>query len=144
MLGRLHILKDSNDWFEDAFCLGADPEDFFDETLEDDIISDFCSICPVRDLCLQYGLENKNIFGVWGGVKSIDMRKALSTDTYTRPTTKRPICPRCKNKQTELDRSQRTENGVFCPKCGLKWKASVKLKVFLEYDINEDDKKENE
>lgn len=35
-----------------------------------------CRACPIRDACLEYALDNYELFGVWGGL-SFDERKPL-------------------------------------------------------------------
>ena len=63
-------------WAADAKCLQADPETFFPEkggsTREAKRI---CVQCDVRDLCLDYALENDERFGIWGGLSERERRK---------------------------------------------------------------------
>jgi WhiB family redox-sensing transcriptional regulator len=63
-------------WAADAKCLQADPETFFPEkggsTREAKRI---CVQCDVRELCLDYALENDERFGIWGGLSERERRK---------------------------------------------------------------------
>lgn len=65
-LGSLPPL--SNEWTDDAACLGANPEMFFPERGEhqkDDQAMNTCAACPVRIPCLDASMNEH--LGVWGG-----------------------------------------------------------------------------
>lgn len=55
-------------WTDDALCSQTDPEVFFPEkggsTKRAKAV---CAACPVAAACLDYALENREAFGVWGG-----------------------------------------------------------------------------
>lgn len=58
-------------WRDYAACLDMDTEMFFDRAEEDPVISQtvrefICGNCPVKDICLLEGIENK-MWGIWGG-----------------------------------------------------------------------------
>lgn len=36
---------------------------------------ELCSLCPVKDLCLQYALDNDEPFGLWGGMSTHERRR---------------------------------------------------------------------
>lgn len=63
-------------WQRDARCLDADPEIFFPEkggsTKEAKRI---CGLCPSKEACLAYALENEERFGIWGGLSENERRR---------------------------------------------------------------------
>jgi WhiB family redox-sensing transcriptional regulator len=66
-------------WFRNAVCKGVDPELFFavipgpDGYVEAKAV---CAGCPVAADCLEYAIENNELYGVFGGVTAHD-RKVL-------------------------------------------------------------------
>ena len=62
------ILEDQPAWRIKAECRGVDPHRFFPERGEPvRFAKAMCRVCPVRDECLQYALDNSIEYGVWGG-----------------------------------------------------------------------------
>lgn len=63
-------------WQDIALCPQTDPEIFFPEkggsTKEAKRV---CMGCEVRDACLDYALENDEMFGVWGGLSGRERRR---------------------------------------------------------------------
>jgi WhiB family redox-sensing transcriptional regulator len=56
-------------WQEEGTCRGVDPEVFF--PISDDEAwraKEICTVCPVKADCLVYSLENRERYGVWGGI----------------------------------------------------------------------------
>lgn len=67
-------------WHADALCAQTDPEAFFPEKNYNSAPARaVCRDCPVRDLCLQWALDNDERWGVWGGM-SAKQRRALKED----------------------------------------------------------------
>ena len=71
ILNDLRIDESNVNWFDLALCLGMDTNLFFDK-YESDIsiaknIDQACLSCPVRKICYDAGVENKD-YGVWGGI----------------------------------------------------------------------------
>jgi WhiB family redox-sensing transcriptional regulator len=70
-------------WRNAAACLINDPELFFPldnsgpARLQAEQAKAVCRRCPVTDKCLEWALESKEGFGVWGGLTA-DERRALS------------------------------------------------------------------
>lgn len=63
-------------WWSDAACKGLDQSIFFPERGQNSReAKKICARCDVRTECLAYALENKESFGVWGGVTEKDRRK---------------------------------------------------------------------
>lgn len=63
-----------SDWQNRAACLGRAPKEFIpDDTGNRSITEDvhwralkICARCPVTGECLEYALENREEFGIWG------------------------------------------------------------------------------
>ena len=64
-------------WYKDANCKGSNQDDFFPERGSSTVIAKkICSECKVRVECLEYAVERKERFGIWGG-KSERERRAI-------------------------------------------------------------------
>lgn len=58
-------------WMDDAACTTADPELFFPEKdgwASAEMAKAICVTCAVRDICLQYALDNEIPEGIFGGL----------------------------------------------------------------------------
>ena len=82
--GQLRFLKPSDavgSWRADAACRDGDSEIFFpvgdsDAALE--VVEQakaVCQTCPVREACLQYALETRQVDGIWGGTTEDERRR---------------------------------------------------------------------
>jgi WhiB family redox-sensing transcriptional regulator len=63
----------------DAACASTDPKLFYPEkgdAATERAARAVCSGCPVRDECLTYALDHREVFGIWGG-KSTNERRRL-------------------------------------------------------------------
>ena len=65
-------------WAAFGSCRGADPDPFFpgaegepDEGLK------ICRGCPVRQECLDWALETRIYYGIWGGMTERERRRLL-------------------------------------------------------------------
>lgn len=71
----------SSEYMEFAKCKNNKEIDFYAEDISNiNKAVAFCSDCPVLQACLQYALENKIDYGVWGGQTAaarIRMRKNI-------------------------------------------------------------------
>lgn len=57
-------------------CRGTDPDVFFPDRGESlEPAKSICAECIVRDECLEYALENRERFGVWGGTSERERRR---------------------------------------------------------------------
>jgi WhiB family redox-sensing transcriptional regulator len=58
-----------DDWQQQGLCRGVDPEVFF-PIAEDDAwrAKEICGMCSVQQQCLVNSLQNRERYGVWGGV----------------------------------------------------------------------------
>ena len=64
-------------WRDDAACRDEDTAIWFPDT-EDEIARAvrFCDSCPVREQCLEFALETRQVDGVWGGLTEPERRRA--------------------------------------------------------------------
>ena len=140
---------DSLDWQRDAIC--ALPENresaewFFSQEFEDKYAAkNLCHSCPVRSDCLQWALEHKQIWGIWGGRDEIEIRRALSV-SFTGEEMKRqrpPHCPHCSAWPSKLSVSvEHLPNGgrwktakvVTCSECGFSWRSRTSANAVDSY-----------
>lgn len=64
------------DWQVHARCTDVDPEIFFPERGgSSKAARAVCSGCVVRAQCLEYALNNKEQFGIWGGTSERERRR---------------------------------------------------------------------
>jgi WhiB family redox-sensing transcriptional regulator len=67
---------DASAWRMHSRCVGEDPEIFFKGGGTTAKAKAICAACPVRQECLELGLEHDERFGIWGGLTWAE-RKAL-------------------------------------------------------------------
>jgi WhiB family transcriptional regulator, redox-sensing transcriptional regulator len=129
----------SLEWQKSGLC--ADPANkdkvplFFSSIeSEKNEAKNLCHACPVRSQCLQWALEDRQIYGVWGGRDDTELRRALSV-SFTGEEARRkrpPHCPNCTAWPQHLSvSSEHLPNGgrwktakvVTCGKCGFAWRS---------------------
>ena len=63
--------RDTSDWRAFALCAQTDPELWFPEMGESRVLiaaaKRICNQCPVKDECLEEGIETYPASGIWGG-----------------------------------------------------------------------------
>jgi len=65
-------------WMVFAACREQDPDLFFPQTQHQaDHAIAICSTCPVRVDCLEYSIEARERFGIWGGLTEKQRRGLL-------------------------------------------------------------------
>ena len=65
-------------WWDLALCAETDPEAFFVEKSGDTRPAKaVCLACPVRLNCLDYAVENRIAWGIWGGLSPRQRRTLL-------------------------------------------------------------------
>lgn len=65
-------------WKNKAKCLGIDPDLFFpDRGISSAEAKEICKTCEVAKECLNYALDNKERYGIWGGLNEKDRRVHL-------------------------------------------------------------------
>lgn len=63
-------------WREDAACRDEDTAIFFPSNdAEAALAAAFCASCPVREQCLEFALETRQIDGIWGGLTEPERRR---------------------------------------------------------------------
>lgn len=68
-------------WQDRALCAQTDPNAFFPEKGESlKSAKAVCGACPVRGECLEYALNNKMRFGIWGGLSERERRDLLAQE----------------------------------------------------------------
>ena len=87
------MILNNEEWREEASCKKIGPKIFFadnensNESKKDvKIAKSICSKCNVRAECLNYALNNKISFGIWGGFNSRERNsliKKLKLDNYS-------------------------------------------------------------
>lgn len=129
----------SPDWHEDAEC--ARPENFDkqksffankpSQQLE---AKKLCNKCPVKRDCAKWALDNKQLWGVWGGLDYSKIRNTLSVnwDGQEMRYKRFPLCPGCRAKTDQLETAtvERPEGGrwatmriVHCKNCDFTWQS---------------------
>ena len=57
------------EWTKQARCAEVDPEIFFpDKGDNTNMAVTICRNCEVKRECLEYALDNREMFGIWGGL----------------------------------------------------------------------------
>jgi WhiB family redox-sensing transcriptional regulator len=65
-------------WAVFAACREADAEAFFGSSREAERMAlRLCAICTVEDECLDYALETRERFGVWGGTTEKQRKRMI-------------------------------------------------------------------
>jgi WhiB family redox-sensing transcriptional regulator len=65
-------------WQERSACYGLDPEVFFPTTEEEaGLALSYCGVCPVREMCLAWAVQNGERYGVWGGTTEQQRRRLI-------------------------------------------------------------------
>ena len=73
----LQELLDTPSWYSDAECQKHDQDLFFPERGSSTVKAKaICNSCPVINECLEFAVERKERFGIWGG-KSERERRAI-------------------------------------------------------------------
>ncbi len=66
------------DWQDLGLCKESDPEAFYPEkggsTKQAKAV---CKRCPITETCLQWALDHKERFGIWGGTSEYERRQIL-------------------------------------------------------------------
>lgn len=71
-------LPEERPWAVYSACRDAEPEIFFASTQADERAAlAVCNTCAVADHCLEFALETRERFGVWGGTNEPERRKML-------------------------------------------------------------------
>lgn len=83
---KLASLESEARWQDKAACKGMDPTLFFGpefaETVKEkrdreDAAKAVCATCPVKKDCLEYALEAREAYGIWGGLTELERKTLL-------------------------------------------------------------------
>lgn len=86
LASKLASLELEARWQDIAECKGMDPTLFFGpehaETVKEkrdreDAAKAVCNQCPVRSECLEYALDAREAYGIWGGMTELERRALL-------------------------------------------------------------------
>ena len=136
-------------WHEDAECRKPahkklKPYFFSNIASEKYDARNLCFSCPVRKTCLKWALDNKQIWGIWGGKDEAEIRRALSV-SHTGQEIRRqrfPNCPYCGARPIKLDVEVRddpeggrwtTAKYVVCSECQFEWKSRTSANAVNAY-----------
>lgn len=143
-------------WQVDAFC--AQPENkqsidwfFSKEPKEKYDAKNLCFGCPVRRQCLQWALEHRQIWGIWGGKDEVEIRRALSVSYKGEEARRRryPHCPFCGARPSKLETTSveipgggrwTTAKIVSCTVCEFSWRSRTSVNAVLAYQQEREDK----
>lgn len=72
------LLDDDRPWASYAACRQADPDWFFPGSDDDGRAAvRVCRGCPVREDCLDWALQVRIRYGIWGGLTERERRRLL-------------------------------------------------------------------
>jgi WhiB family redox-sensing transcriptional regulator len=144
-------------WQKDAKC--ADPSNkkslvwfYSKDSVEKNKAKNMCFSCPVRKTCLQWALEHREIWGIWGGKDEIELRRALSV-AYNGEETRRnrpPNCPFCTARPSKLITSiEKLPPGgrwtrakvVTCTECNFAWRSRSSANAVEAYKEEKEKRK---
>lgn len=65
----------NNQWKLQGSCRGLDADLFFpDRGASTRLAKSVCRKCPVQEECLEYAVNNREKFGIWGGLSERERR----------------------------------------------------------------------
>ena len=76
-MSAVAIVDPWGEWASLARCSGTDPDALFVLGKAQHDAKAVCMMCPVRVQCLAEALDNRNEFGVWGGMTERERRALL-------------------------------------------------------------------
>jgi len=80
LLSEFRLVLRSFDWMDDALCRGRNDLDFFPEESYNAVAARavaVCNVCPVREDCLEFAVENGIRYGIWGGLNHPQRKRYL-------------------------------------------------------------------
>lgn len=151
---------DSPDWHEDAECAKPENADKIDNFFANKPAQQWeakklCNQCPVRRDCAKWALDNKQLWGIWGGLDSQKIRNTLSVNWEGQEMRYKrfPLCPGCGAKTEHLKTAtvDRPEGGrwatmriVRCDKCQFTWQSRTSSNAVDAYHAKAKLKKNDE
>lgn len=142
----------THNWHEDSLCSTSYylkyKEHFFSEN-EKQIAEakEICFICPVRKECLRAALNNKEVWGVWGGRDEIEIRNTLSVNDDGQEVRRSkdgiaPVCLYCDASTKNLTITEVEAEGggrwttkkiISCSRCGFDWTSRTSANAIESY-----------
>jgi WhiB family redox-sensing transcriptional regulator len=148
---------DDTNWIKNSLCSKKENEHmmewFFSEEPEEKYAAkNLCFACPVRKDCIKYALEEKQIWGVWGGRDENEIRRILSVDANGDECRREryPQCPFCFARTSKLKTyivdlpgggRWTTARMVECTDCGFAWRSRTSANAVNAYNAKKEDKK---
>jgi WhiB family redox-sensing transcriptional regulator len=146
------------DWQIDSLCAKAEHTNsrdwfFSKEPKEKYDAKNLCFGCPVRKKCLQWALEHRQIWGIWGGRDEVEIRRALSVSYKGEEARRRrfPNCPYCSARPSKLQTSSVEVPGggrwtvakiVTCTSCNFSWRSRTSFNAVELYNAERIEKLE--
>jgi WhiB family redox-sensing transcriptional regulator len=146
------------DWQIDSLCAKAEHTNsrdwfFSKEPKEKYDAKNLCFGCPVRKKCLQWALEHRQIWGIWGGKDEVEIRRALSVSYKGEEARRRrfPNCPYCSARPSKLQTSSVEVPGggrwtvakiVTCTSCSFSWRSRTSFNAVELYNAERIEKLE--
>ena len=143
-------------WQRDSECAKPENADALEWFFSPDFnqkyqAKNLCHSCPVRRDCLQWALEHRQIWGIWGGRDEIDIRRALSVSYNGEETRRRryPNCPYCSARPSKLvtDTAHVPGGGrwttakiVRCTECDFSWRSRTSVNAVKAYQAEKTEK----
>lgn len=140
---------DSQEWHEDAECAKPKNAEFIDNFFANKPSQQYqakklCDTCPVKKECAQWALNEKQLWGIWGGLDSKEIRRTLSVNWEGQEMRHKrfPLCPGCKAKTKYLESStiDRPDGGrwstmriVTCTRCKFTWQSRTSANAVDAY-----------
>jgi WhiB family redox-sensing transcriptional regulator len=142
-------LINNPEWHEDAECAKPQNNDkinnfFANKPSQQWEAKKLCNECPVRKQCVQWALNNKQIWGIWGGLTPEQIRRTLSVNWEGQEMRHKrfPLCPYCKAKTEHLKTAtiDRPDGGrwstmrvVHCESCKFTWQSRTSANAVDAY-----------
>jgi WhiB family redox-sensing transcriptional regulator len=146
------------EWQREALCSKAENKHvrdwFFSKVPRERYdAKNLCYSCPVRRQCIQWALEHRQIWGIWGGKDELEIRRALSV-SYTGEESRRrrfPHCPYCSARPSKLETASvempgggrwTTAKIVICTVCHFSWRSRTSANAVNTYKLERQEKAE--
>lgn len=142
----------ASEWYENSLCSSpyyAKYKEYFfsEDAVEVAEAKEICAACPVRQQCLQSALNNKEVWGVWGGRDEIEIRYTLSVNEDGQEVRRSkdgiaPVCLSCDAGtealvvvEVDTDGGGRwtTKKIVSCSECGFDWTSRTSANAIESY-----------
>jgi hypothetical protein len=143
------MFNDIPDWHEESECSKLGNSDKIDNFFANKPAQQWeakklCGACPVREQCIKWALDNKQIWGIWGGLDSAQIRNTLSVNWEGNEMRYKrfPLCPNCRAKTSSLRTAtvDRPDGGrwatmrvVECVDCHFTWQSRTSANAVDAY-----------